>query len=241
MTTQLQNIDHLVITVKSFESTAEFYTKLGFKAVKKSNRLELLNGNFKINVHLLGHEIEPHALNVRAGSADICLESSLTAEQLREQLCACGLAAEEEGVRHGARGEMYSFYLRDPDGNLVELSSYGGNINTAKQMLKSVVSKDRRMADFFWPDARITLVNTCETFDPAGYADFNCAYPGNWLYETERMVQSGDTVIIAARVYEAAGKSFHEVMFAVFCENRIKTMHEYWGDDGEPPEWRNKK
>lgn len=32
----------------------------------------------------------------------------------------------EEGpvVRHGALGEMKSIYLRDPDGNLVELCNY---------------------------------------------------------------------------------------------------------------------
>jgi catechol 2,3-dioxygenase-like lactoylglutathione lyase family enzyme len=41
------------------------------------------------------------------------------------QLAAAGIAVEEGPVpRTGATGELISCYLRDPDGNLIELSNY---------------------------------------------------------------------------------------------------------------------
>ena len=43
-----------------------------------------------------------------------------------EEVLKKGYPVETEILeKHGARGNMRSFYLRDPDGNLVEISSYG--------------------------------------------------------------------------------------------------------------------
>src|SRR3954468_12896143 len=59
------------------------------------------------------------------GSADLCFVSATPLEQVQEQLAALGVAVEEGPVdRTGALGPIRSVYVRDPDGNLVEISTY---------------------------------------------------------------------------------------------------------------------
>ncbi|WP_394922511.1 VOC family protein [uncultured Robinsoniella sp.] len=121
----IQKIDHIVITAKDMFSTVAFYEKLGFISKYQGERCELYAGNFKINVHLLGHELFPHAKNVQTGSGDFCFEISGDIEDFQKELKEKGLCIETDVVeRHGVHGAMKSIYLRDPDGNLVELSSY---------------------------------------------------------------------------------------------------------------------
>ena len=43
---------------------------------------------------------------------------------MRDHLAAHGVAIVEEGVRHSARGDGLSFYVRDPAGNSIELKGY---------------------------------------------------------------------------------------------------------------------
>lgn len=42
-------------------------------------------------------------------------------EAIRAHLAAHGVAVEDEGPRYGADGDGFSFYVRDPEGNTVEL------------------------------------------------------------------------------------------------------------------------
>lgn len=44
---------------------------------------------------------------------------------IRAHLAAHGVAVVEEGPRYGADGEGYSLYVRDPEGNTVELKGPG--------------------------------------------------------------------------------------------------------------------
>ena len=121
----IQKLDHLVITTSQPEACLAFYEKLGFCPKAAAGRYELHAGDFKINVHLQGAELSPHATNVQPGSADLCFEidSSL------ENFCA---AAQENGLslllgivpRNGVKGPMHSAYYNDPDGNLVEFCCY---------------------------------------------------------------------------------------------------------------------
>lgn len=121
----IRKIDHMVITAENIFSTAEFYEKLGFIPKYRGERCELYAGDFKINVHILGKELSPHAKNVQTGSGDFCFEISGDIEVFRKEIEQKGLQIEEGVVeRHGVRGVMKSIYLRDPDGNLVEFSSY---------------------------------------------------------------------------------------------------------------------
>ncbi|MEG0597328.1 MAG: VOC family protein [Oscillospiraceae bacterium] len=121
----ISKVDHMVITTARLPECIAFYEALGFRAVDAGGRWELFSGDFKINVHLKGHELEPKAQTVQTGSADFCFEIDGDLTRCRDSLIKNGLEIELGIVsRHGARGEMRSLYLRDPDGNLVELCSY---------------------------------------------------------------------------------------------------------------------
>ncbi len=121
----IKKIDHIVITTAKPKECTAFYQKLGFTVKDAGGRFELFSGDFKINVHILGSELSPHAQNVMPGSADICLELSIPIEECKALLLRAGLEIELGIVpRNGVRGEMRSIYLRDPDANLVELCSY---------------------------------------------------------------------------------------------------------------------
>lgn len=118
-------VDHMVITTGDLAACLAFYGALGFRAQDVGGRWELFSGDFKINVHLKGHELEPKAGYVQTGSADFCFETDCPLAECRDTLTQNGIGIELGIVtRHGVRGEMRSIYLRDPDENLIELCSY---------------------------------------------------------------------------------------------------------------------
>jgi catechol 2,3-dioxygenase-like lactoylglutathione lyase family enzyme len=120
-------LDHLVLTVADLDATLAWYGAVaGMQHVAFGDgRHALRFGDQKINLHVQGHEIEPHALRPTPGSADLCLIVDESPGELRARLDALGNAIEIGPVeRDGALGTLTSYYLRDPDGNLVELSSY---------------------------------------------------------------------------------------------------------------------
>ncbi|KAM8800065.1 glyoxalase domain-containing protein 5 [Eudromia elegans] len=123
----IQQLDHLVLTVKSIEDTVDFYSKvLGMEVVTfKGNRKALHFGCQKFNLHEAGKEFEPKARYPVPGSIDVCLITQTPLEQLLEHLEACGVKVEEGPVaRTGAMGPITSIYFRDPDENLIEVSRY---------------------------------------------------------------------------------------------------------------------
>lgn len=88
-------------------------------------RVALTFGSQKINLHELGHEIQPHAATPTPGSADLCFISELPSEEILSTLKTHGVAILEGPVpRTGALGPIQSVYFRDPDGNLIEISRY---------------------------------------------------------------------------------------------------------------------
>jgi catechol 2,3-dioxygenase-like lactoylglutathione lyase family enzyme len=88
-------------------------------------RHALAFGDQKINLHVRGLEFQPHAAAPTPGSADLCLIVDETPDALEQRLRELRVPVELGPVtRDGALGELTSSYLRDPDGNLVELSSY---------------------------------------------------------------------------------------------------------------------
>ena len=122
----IDHLDHIVLTVADIDATIAFYTRvLGMTAVTfAGGRRALAFGPQKINLHRAGHEFSPCARRPTAGSADFCLITKIPLEGAMAHVQSCGVAVEEGPVdRTGAIGPLRSFYFRDPDGNLVEVSN----------------------------------------------------------------------------------------------------------------------
>jgi len=120
----ITGIDHVVLTVRDIERAVAFYTRvLDMQAISfAGGRQALLAGKQKINLQTIGQETRNHAC---IGSGDICLLTSLPPDQVMARLHEQGVAVLEGPVqKSGARGAITSVYFNDPDGNLVEVSSY---------------------------------------------------------------------------------------------------------------------
>ena len=124
---RLDRLDHLVLTVRDMDATVAFYTRvLGMRAVTfGAGRRALAFGEQKLNLHQRGAEFEPKAAHPMPGSADLCFVTAERPAAVLAHLAACGVAVEAGPVpRTGALGPVTSVYFRDPDGNLLEVSSY---------------------------------------------------------------------------------------------------------------------
>jgi catechol 2,3-dioxygenase-like lactoylglutathione lyase family enzyme len=124
---QVQRIDHLVLTVADIEHSVEFYSNtLGMQRVEfAGGRVALRCGEQKINLHQSGREFEPKAQQVLPGSADLCFIIDTPVVEAIEQIRRLGIDIIEGPVeRSGTNGAIVSAYLRDPDGNLLEISNY---------------------------------------------------------------------------------------------------------------------
>jgi catechol 2,3-dioxygenase-like lactoylglutathione lyase family enzyme len=123
----ISHLDHLVLTVTDLDRAIDFYRRvLGMTPVEFGDgRRGLEFGPSKINLHAAGKEHAPHAARPVPGSADICLVAATALPRVIAHLHALDVPLVEGPViRAGARGEMDSVYVRDPDGNLVEISNY---------------------------------------------------------------------------------------------------------------------
>jgi catechol 2,3-dioxygenase-like lactoylglutathione lyase family enzyme len=124
---KISHLDHLVLTVQDIEKTCEFYTQvLGMEAVTFGEQRRALKfGQQKLNLHLIGHEFEPKAKQPTTGAIDFCLVTETSLEEVKLHLEEWGVAIELGIVpRTGAMGAIDSIYIRDPDGNLIEIAQY---------------------------------------------------------------------------------------------------------------------
>ena len=123
----IDRLDHLVLTVKDIEATVQFYVSvLGMEKEEfGAGRVALKYGIQKINLHQVGREFEPKADKPTSGSADLCFITGVPLDQAMAHVRTCGVAIIEGPVaRTGATGPITSFYFRDPDLNLIEVSNY---------------------------------------------------------------------------------------------------------------------
>ncbi|KEJ90875.1 VOC family protein [Sulfitobacter donghicola] len=129
MKPSLKTLDHLVLTVTDIPRTAAFYTQvLGmseapFTVADGSTRVALTFGSMKINLHQAGLEFEPKAGRATVGSADLCFLTSAPLDAWQLHLADLTVEIEIGPIRRtGATGPIMSLYIRDPDGNLIEIS-----------------------------------------------------------------------------------------------------------------------
>ena len=121
----IDHLDHIVLTTARTEQCIDFYTRvLGMKLERfGEGRMALKFGAQKINLHEKGREFEPRATTALPGTLDICFIASLPLDDVIARLAACNVPIIEGPVmKTGARGQIRSVYVRDPDGNLVEIS-----------------------------------------------------------------------------------------------------------------------
>ncbi len=134
MPVKVHALDHLVINVADVGRTTEWYRNiLGMEAKVfdpgegKTPRTSLVFGHQKINVRPRdADKVEWFtADHEAAGSDDLCFLTASAPDEVVAHLKANGVAIEEGPVaKQGARGTLRSVYCRDPDGSLIEISSY---------------------------------------------------------------------------------------------------------------------
>ena len=134
MPVKVNALDHLVINVLDVARSAQWYQKILGMEIKvfdpgqgKPLRTSLIFGNQKINVRPRDADKVDWftADHQTAGSDDLCFLTSSTPDEVIAHLKACGVAITEGPVaKQGARGALRSVYCRDPDGSLIEISSY---------------------------------------------------------------------------------------------------------------------
>ena len=127
-------LDHIVINVSNVEVSATWYVaNLGVAREDfdpghgKPVRTSIKFGDQKINLRPTGTDTVEWftGANEMAGSDDLCFLTTSEPEAVVAHLTGNGVKIEEGPVRKtGARGPLRSVYCRDPDGNLVEISSY---------------------------------------------------------------------------------------------------------------------
>ncbi len=123
----ITGLDHLVITTQNIDKCIAFYNGLlGLRHEVKNGKHAFYFGRQKINIHTRPAEFLPAAAHPTYGSQDLCLLAEGDIDAIKGEIEAKGYPIEEGVVlRHGALGEMHSIYLRDADGNLIEIAVYG--------------------------------------------------------------------------------------------------------------------
>ena len=134
MPVKVNALDHIVINVTEVARSVDWYRKVLGMEVKvfdpghgKPVRTSLVFGHQKINVRPRGADkVEWFTADHEVpGSDDLCFLTASTPDEVVAHLKASGVAIEEGPVtKQGARGALRSVYCRDPDGSLIEISSY---------------------------------------------------------------------------------------------------------------------
>lgn len=126
---QVVGIDHVVLRVTDLERMVDFYTRvLGCPVDHRQDALGLVHlraGSSLIDLvdisgPLGGTHGAPHPDG--RNMDHICLRvAAFDPDQIARELQAQGIEPGEIGLRYGSTGQATSLYLRDPEGNGLEL------------------------------------------------------------------------------------------------------------------------
>jgi catechol 2,3-dioxygenase-like lactoylglutathione lyase family enzyme len=121
----IRTFDHVVLTTRDLERCLDFYSRILGMTIERygDNRIALRFGEHKFNVHPPGFDAGIKARIPTPGSLDLCFLADEPLEDVIAQLKRHNVPIEEGPVvRTGARFPIRSVYVRDPDGNLIEIS-----------------------------------------------------------------------------------------------------------------------
>ena len=134
MTVVVEAFDHIVINVRDVEAAAAWYQRvLGMTREDwdagpgRGPVTSMKFGRQKINLRPIAATQKQWftGKQVAPGSDDLCFLTKATPQAVADHLRACGVAIEEGPTeKRGAMGPIVSVYCRDPDGSLIEISSY---------------------------------------------------------------------------------------------------------------------
>ena len=127
----LVRIDHIVLNCKSVDDMAVWYEKtLGMKreAFGSEKRIALKFGDQKINLRPIGAKNWITSKSESEGSVDICFTTDEDLSSVKARIEDAGVEIIQGPVEKiGSLGLMISIYFRDPEGSLLEISSYNEN------------------------------------------------------------------------------------------------------------------
>lgn len=127
---KIKQMDHFVLSVADLEKSVHFYQDLvGLPLVKEKS--SSYTAVFRCGSSLLKLRMASNPANAIVakhlvpGAFDFCFECQQSAEQIEQALQDKGAKIIKGPVAtQGSKGKMTSVYVRDPDGNLVEFSTY---------------------------------------------------------------------------------------------------------------------
>ena len=124
---KISRTDHIALVVNDIEETKAFYSKvLGMEARRFSKgRKALVFGDQKIHLYKKGAEDELKQKRPTPGSLNICFVTEEPVPDVIAHMHSCAVKIIEGPVRrNGTLGQMISIYIKDPDGNLLEIANY---------------------------------------------------------------------------------------------------------------------
>jgi catechol 2,3-dioxygenase-like lactoylglutathione lyase family enzyme len=127
----ITHLDHLVLTTAKELECIDFYTRVLQMKLESFiggtppvERKAFKFGKQKINLHIQGKEFEPKAHIPTPGSLDVCFIIDGSLEVFIEHIQRENWPIIEGPViRTGATSKINSVYVRDPDQNLIEIST----------------------------------------------------------------------------------------------------------------------
>jgi len=132
MTLTVEALDHLVANVRDVDISAAWYQRVLGMVREEVQTLHgpvvtVRFGRQKINLRPIGASKKAWftANHESAGAEDLCFLTKATPQQVVDHLKACSVHIElGPAEKRGAMGPIISVYCRDPDGSLIEISSY---------------------------------------------------------------------------------------------------------------------
>lgn len=102
-----------------------------------------------------------------------------------------------------------------------------------------LAQRENKLNKYFHDEAIIKWPCTNEQFTVTEFIKANCAYPGHWIGEIEKIIYVENTIISIVKVLASDKSSSHFVVnFLTLKDDKIIEMVEYWAENGVAPDWR---